>query len=78
MAGASVDLTQNLKLDAGYRYRHINGGKMFEGGQYLGDGYDKGMDIHDVRVGLRYMFGGSSAPYAPQQVSTIVDGPVYK
>ena len=78
MAGASVDLTQNLKLDAGYRYRHINGGKMFEGNRYIGDGYDKGMDIHDFRVGLRYMFGGSNAPYAPQQVSTIVDGPVYK
>lgn len=58
MAGASVDLTQNLKLDAGYRYRHINGGKMFGPNYGLGDGYDKGMNIHDVRVGLRYMFGG--------------------
>ncbi|GLU28691.1 MULTISPECIES: outer membrane protein [Brucella] len=58
MAGASVDLTQSLKLDAGYRFRHINGGKMFEGNQWVGDGYDKGMNIHDVRVGLRYMFGG--------------------
>jgi len=58
MAGASVDLTQSLKLDAGYRYRHVNGGKMFEGNPGIGDGYDKGMNIHDVRVGLRYMFGG--------------------
>ncbi|KAB0568643.1 porin family protein [Brucella pituitosa] len=58
MAGASVDLTQNLKLDAGYRYRHINGGKMFNGAYGVGDGYDKGMNVHDVRVGLRYMFGG--------------------
>lgn len=58
MAGASVDLTHNLKLDAGYRYRHINGGKMFEGNPGIGSGYDKGMNVHDVRVGLRYMFGG--------------------
>ena len=78
MAGASVDLTHNLKLDAGYRYRHVNGGKMFDGKYGLGDGYDKGMDIHDVRVGLRYMFGGAAPVYTPQQVSTIVDSPVYK
>lgn len=58
MAGASVDLTHNLKLDAGYRYRHVNGGKMFGANYGLGDGYDKGMNIHDVRVGLRYAFGG--------------------
>ncbi|PWL16891.1 porin family protein [Falsochrobactrum shanghaiense] len=56
MAGASVDLTHNLKLDAGYRYRHVNGGKMFEGNSALGDGHDKGMGIHDIRIGLRYMF----------------------
>ncbi|MFC0244092.1 outer membrane protein [Falsochrobactrum ovis] len=56
MAGATVDLTHNLKLDAGYRYRHVNGGKMFEGNRWIGDGYDKGMHIHDVRVGMRYLF----------------------
>ncbi|OYR21071.1 outer membrane protein [Brucella thiophenivorans] len=58
MAGASVDLTHNLKLDAGYRYRHVNGGQMFNAKYGVGDGYDKGMHIHDVRVGLRYAFGG--------------------
>ncbi len=79
MAGVSVDLAQNLKLDAGYRYRHVNGGKMFSGNQYIGDGYDKGLNIHDVRVGLRYTFGGGSGGYGgAQQASTIVDSPVYK
>ncbi|SBW14512.1 outer surface protein [Brucella sp. 10RB9215] len=74
MAGASVDLTHNLKLDAGYRYRHVNGGKMFEGNQWTDAGYDKGLNIHDIRVGLRYMFGGSdNAAYASQAASTIVD-----
>lgn len=72
MAGASIDLTQNLKLDAGYRFRHINGGKMFEGGEWLGDGRDKGMNVHDVRVGLRYQFGGSSMASAAEPL------PAYK
>lgn len=58
MAGASVDLSHNLKLDAGYRFRHINGGKMFEGDTDIGAVRDKGMNVHDIRVGLRYMFGG--------------------
>ena len=30
MAGTSYCLTDNLKLDVGYRYSHINGGRMFE------------------------------------------------
>ncbi len=58
MAGVSVDLTQSLKLDAGYRYRHVNGGRMFEGDGYSGDGRDRGLNIHDLRIGLRYAFGG--------------------
>lgn len=56
MAGASYDLTQNLKLDAGYRFRHVNGGKMHDGWDSNGAAYDKGLNIHDVRVGLRYQF----------------------
>ncbi len=55
-------------------YRHVNGGKMFEGNQWTDAGYDKGLNIHDIRVGLRYMFGGSdNAAYASQAASTIVD-----
>ncbi|WP_420961285.1 outer membrane protein [Brucella sp. IR073] len=72
MAGVAFDLTQNLKLDAGYRYRHVNGGKMFDGGQWIGDGHDDGLNIHDVRVGLRYQFGAPSAGYAPEPL------PIYK
>lgn len=80
MAGMSVDLTQSLKLDAGYRYRHINGGKMFQGNQWIGDGYDKGINVHDVRVGLRYQFGAVQTAYAPVTQNSNVDGfaPVYK
>ncbi|MFD1199655.1 outer membrane protein [Brucella gallinifaecis] len=58
MAGASVELTHNLKLDASYRFRHMNGGTMLEGGSDIGAVSDKGINAHDIRVGLRYMFGG--------------------
>ncbi len=78
MAGASYCLTDNLKLDAGYRFSHINGGRMFEyatptlGGIGAGPGYDKGFDTHEVRAGLRYQFGGRSdcsvpEPYVPPE-----------
>ncbi|RCS23720.1 porin family protein [Phyllobacterium salinisoli] len=73
MAGVSVDLTQNLKLDAGYRYRRVEGGNMFAGSEFVGKGYDDGLSLHDVRVGLRYQFGGpSTVAYAPEPL------PVYK
>ena len=29
MAGLAYDVSQNMKLDLGYRYRHIDGGPMF-------------------------------------------------
>ena len=30
MAGVAYDVTKNFKLDVGYRYRHIEGGDMFD------------------------------------------------
>ena len=30
MAGLAYDVSQNLKLDLGYRYRRIEGGPMFD------------------------------------------------
>lgn len=72
MAGASYCLTRNLKFDAGYRFSHINGGKMFEFEGGAGPGYDDGFNTHEVRGGLRYQFGGSDCvepePYIPEQV----------
>lgn len=73
MAGASYDLSDSLKLDAGYRFRRVNGGKMFDGQGQVGAGYDKGLNIHDVRVGLRYQFGG----YANRSGSRGLTMPVY-
>ncbi|MER0239379.1 outer membrane protein [Fulvimarina sp. MAC8] len=65
-AGASYDITANLKFDAGYKWTHVNGGEAFGFDSIdsaLGasgtQGYDNGFDIHTVRAGLRYEFGGS-------------------
>ena len=73
MAGASYCLTDRVKLDVGYRYSHINGGKMFEyaSDSNVGPGYDHGINVHEVRGGLRYQFGRSDCapppePYQPE------------
>lgn len=76
MAGTSYCLTDNLKLDVGYRYSHINGGRMFELANVVGGagpGYDDGFDTHEARAGLRYDFGSNGCapapvPYEPQPV----------
>jgi len=64
-AGASIDISRNLKFDAGYRYTRISGGDAFgydEMDRTFGasgvQGSDNGFDIHAVRAGLRYEFGG--------------------
>lgn len=69
MAGVSYDLTDQLKLDVGYRYLHINGGDAYgydasdrASQTGYGDGpgatgaqaRDNGFDIHTIRTGLRY------------------------
>ncbi|QDY99946.1 porin family protein [Nitratireductor mangrovi] len=79
MAGASYCVTDNILLDAGYRFTHVNGGRMFEYAPIAGPGFDEGFDVHEVRAGLRYQFGGSSrcAPpiaYEPPPI----EPPVYK
>ncbi|UCI27246.1 outer membrane protein [Mesorhizobium sp. B2-8-5] len=77
MAGASYCLTDQVKLDVGYRYSHINGGKMFEyaSDSNVGPGYDHGISVHEVRGGLRYQFGQSDCapppePYQPEPIYT--------
>jgi opacity protein-like surface antigen len=59
MAGASIDVTCNVKADVGYRFRHIAGGGMFKSLTSNGyQGYHKSIKSHEVRGGLRYGFGG--------------------
>jgi len=68
MAGASIDITCNLKADVGYRFRYVDGGDMFGYAVGGGPGRDKGFYSHEARVGARYMFGGCDAPpsYEPE------------
>lgn len=69
-AGASYDVNCRTKIDAGYSYTHIKGGKQFGTGVGIpnsanpgvalgGDGYDDGIDLHEGRVGLRYALSDS-------------------
>jgi len=57
MAGVSYDISQNLKLDVGYKYTYISGGNatdnvnMWPG--FASVKYDA-FNIHQVRIGLRY------------------------
>ncbi|WP_244400907.1 outer membrane protein [Aurantimonas manganoxydans] len=70
MAGASVDITHKLKFDAGYRYTRISSGDAFafdEQDRSFGasgvQGSDNGFNIHAVRAGLRYEFGGGGGGF---------------
>ena len=72
MAGASVNIAPNMKLDVGYRYLDkgsISGGRIACQGP-VACGFETHkfrLASHDVRIGLRYMFG--DAGYAPAPVA---------
>ena len=70
MAGTSYCVTDRIKLDVGYRYSRVSGGRMFElapvTGPGAGPGFDEGLNIHEGRAGLRYQFGGKSECYDPE------------
>lgn len=61
MAGVSYDISKNLKLDIGYRFLDVDGGRMYAhegdvvGGQTIGvDADDDGFMTHSIQAGLRY------------------------
>lgn len=93
MAGASVDITDQLKFDAGYKYTRIAKGDAYgydDADRAAGadgvQGKDHGFNIHTVRAGLRYEFGGAGfgkgkepAPlYTAQDTVYSEPAPVYK
>ena len=54
MAGFSYDISENLKLDAGYKYTNIESGPIIDD---IGGGVSvdhEALGIHALRVGLRY------------------------
>ncbi|RUU88442.1 MAG: porin family protein [Mesorhizobium sp.] len=78
MAGASYCLTDKVILDAGYRFSHIQGGRMFEfDTSSAGPGFDHGFNTHEVRGGLRYQFGGSNGCAAPVVAYQPEPEPIY-
>lgn len=81
MVGASYCLSDKAELDGGYRYTRVGGGTMFGNAVGAGPGYDDGFEVHEVRGGLRYSFGGGShrcAAPAPQEVVYQPEPAVYK
>ncbi|WP_047030531.1 outer membrane beta-barrel protein [Hoeflea sp. IMCC20628] len=61
MVGTTYDLTDRLKLDAGYRFMHIFGGDAYKydapdraAGATGAQVRDNGFNIHQIRAGLRY------------------------
>jgi opacity protein-like surface antigen len=82
MAGTSYCLTDNLKMDVGYRYTNIEGGRMFElapaTGPGAGPGFDDGFNVHEARAGLRYDFGSNGCAPAPEPVPYEPEPVVYK
>jgi len=54
MAGVTIDVTPQTKVDVGYRYLHM-GALAF--GDTAGGAYRTTVAAHEVRIGLRYMFG---------------------
>lgn len=78
MAGTSYCLTKNLDLDIGYRYAHVESGDMFGYASGVGPGEDGGINVHEVRGGLRYKFGGGRSECgAPEPVAYEPVEPVY-
>ncbi|MFC3072410.1 outer membrane protein [Shinella pollutisoli] len=60
MAGASYDITERVKLDLGYRFTDIDGGKTFGYGAAErgwgasgAKGHDEGFQKHEIRAGIR-------------------------
>jgi opacity protein-like surface antigen len=52
MAGFSYEITDNIKIDFGYRFSDIAGGRMFEVSSGT-SGRDDGLTRHEIRIGLR-------------------------
>lgn len=67
MGGVAYSIAPNLKLDVGYRY--VDMGKVtsnpiqcIDAASCFNETQSMRVTSHDVRVGLRYAFGGSVAP----------------
>lgn len=60
-AGVAYDVSRNMKIDLGYKWRRVAGGDMFRFDQAARnsgatgvEGRDAGFSQHEIRLGLRY------------------------
>lgn len=67
-AGASYDFNENLSLDGSYRYTRINGGDVAPNIGGVGAVTSDDLVGHEIRLGLRYTFGGGKAHYGGNSV----------
>lgn len=51
MAGAAIDVTENIKFDLGYRYARISSGDVANAASLTFS--DKGLESHQIRAGIR-------------------------
>jgi opacity protein-like surface antigen len=68
MAGAEYAVTDRWSLDAGYQYRDLGKAKTLRLQNTASPGSRVEWDdltAHEIRLGVRYNFGGGSAPAAP-------------
>ncbi|MDJ0612462.1 MAG: porin family protein [Rhizobiaceae bacterium] len=76
-AGASYDVNCRTKIDAGYTFTRIEGGRAFGFTSASGfsgtQGFDQGIDSHSGRIGLRYALSDAGCGVPP-----VVPPVVYK
>lgn len=58
MAGVTIDLSPQTKVDLGYRYMHMGALRFAD---IAGGAYRTTVAAHEFRIGLRYMFGDGVA-----------------
>ncbi len=83
-AGVSYDVTQNFKVDVGYRY--LNMGNVSSGNvSCYNDGCTapysykfKDVTSHDVKIGVRYLLGGPVAMPLPPLAPAYEPGPLVR
>jgi opacity protein-like surface antigen len=62
MAGVTIDVTPQTKLDIGYRYMHMGALRFAD---TAGGAYRTTVAAHEIRIGLRYMFGDGLPTVGP-------------
>jgi opacity protein-like surface antigen len=79
MAGVAYDVTPNYKVELGYRY--LNLGDVTSGGSVCGVANCttptyftrvKQIDSHEIRLGMRWMFGGPAYAAAPEYAPRVM------